>query len=336
MVSFLTKEQREELLSELRLERNRKFADRIRVILLLDKGKPAIKIAEYLFLDESTVRNYEKRYKEGGLEKLVNDYYMGRSSYLSSEEQSKLIVELESKVYLTTKSIIFYVSKEFGVIYTVGGMTRLLHKLGFSYKKPKGVPGKAKTEEQEAFVEEYNRVKKRSLVYFADSTHPMLNPVLSAGWIRKGQEFDIKTNSGRQRVNINGAIELNTLNVVSRSCKKVNGSLMCDLLRAIRLRHPKARRICLILDNAPYNKSNRVRDFALELRIKILYLPPYSPNLNPIERLWKFMKKKVMANRYYPDIETFQTELMLFLRGIRKHKSELSTLITDNFHIVKT
>ena len=126
MVSFLTKEQREELLLELRFERNRKFTDRIRVILLLDKGKPTIKIAEYLFLDESTVRNYEKRYKEGGLEKLVNDYYMGRSSYLSSEEQSKLIVELESKVYLTTKSIIFYVSKEFGVIYTVGGMTRLL------------------------------------------------------------------------------------------------------------------------------------------------------------------------------------------------------------------
>ena len=179
-------------------------------------------------------------------------------------------------------------------------------------------------------------MKKRSLVYFADSTHPMLNPILSSGWIRKGQEFDIKTNSGRQRVNINGAIELNTLNVVSRSCKKVNGRSMCDLLRAIRLRHPKARRICLILDNAPYNKSNRVRDLALELRIKILYLPPYSPNLNPIERLWKFMKKKVMANRYYPDIETFQRELMLFLRGIRKHKSELSTLITDNFHIVKT
>ena len=173
-------------------------------------------------------------------------------------------------------------------------------------------------------------------MYFADSTHPMLNPILSSGWIRKGQEFDIKTNSGRQRVNINGAIELNTLNVVSRSCKKVNGRSMCDLLRAIRLRHPKARRICLILDNAPYNKSNRVRDLALELRIKILYLPPYSPNLNPIERLWKFMKKKVMANRYYPDIETFQRELMLFLRGIRKHKSELSTLITDNFHIVKT
>ena len=333
---FLKKEQREELLSELRLEKNRKFADRIRVILLLDIGESSSDIAKFLFLDESTIRNYERRYEEGGLEKLVNDYYIGRSSYLSIEEQSQLTGELETKVYPTTKSVILYIKKEFGVVYTVGGMTGLLHKLGFSYKKPKGVPGKANTREQEVFVEEYNKVKKKGLVYFADSTHPMLNPILSSGWIRKGKEYEVKTNSGRQRVNINGAIEMKTLNVVSRSCKKVNGSSMCALLRAIRLRHWGARKIYLILDNAPYNKSSPVRDLAKELKIRIMYLPPYSPNLNPIERLWKYMKKEVMANRYYPDVETFQEELMLFLRGIRKHRQELSTLITDNFHIVKT
>ena len=247
-----------------------------------------------------------------------------------------MIVELESKVYPTTKSIISYVKEEFGVVYTIGGMTSLLHKLGFSYKKPKGVPGKAKRKEQEAFLEEYNEVKDKGFVYFADSTHPMLNPVLSSGWIRKREEFDVKTNSGRERVNINGAIEINTLSVVSRSCKKVNGQSMSDLLRAVRRRHLKERNLYMVLDNAGYNKSYQVQDLAEELGIRIMYLLPYSPNLNPIERLWKFMKKKVMANTYYPDVKTFQQELMLFLRGIRKHKQELSTLITDNFHLVKT
>ena len=333
MGQFLTISEREGLLSELHLERNRKYADRIRIILLLDEGEPISKVAKYFFLTENSVRNYKSRYKEEGL---LIDYHTGRSSYLSCEDQSQLITELESKVYLKTSAIIFYVKREFGVVYKIGGMTTLLHQLGFSYKKPKGVPGKAKREEQEVFIEEYNKVKEKGLVYFADSTHPILNPVLSAGWIRKGKEFDIKTNSGRQRVNINGAIELNTLSVVSRSCDRVNGSSMCDLLRAIRLRHQKARRICLILDNAPYNRSFRVKDLAKELGIKIMYLPPYSPNLNPIERLWKFMKREVMANRYFPDVETFQKELMLFLRGIRKYRYELSTLITDNFHIVKT
>ena len=169
-------------------------------------------------------------------------------------------------------------------------------------------------------------MRDKGLVYFADSTHPMLNPVLSAEWIRKGKEFEVKTNSGRERININGALEIRTLRVVCRSYKRVNDHFMCDLLRGIRLRHPGSERIYLVLDNAPYNRSYRVRDLAKELRIKILYLPAYSPNLNPIERLWKFMKKKVMANTYFPDVDTFQHELMMFLRGIRKYRNELSTL----------
>ena len=90
------------------------------------------------------MRNYKSRYKEEGLEGLLIDYHAGRSSYLSCEEQSQLITELESKVYLKTSAIISYVKREFGVVYKIGGMTTLLHQLGFSYKKPKGVPGKAK------------------------------------------------------------------------------------------------------------------------------------------------------------------------------------------------
>ncbi len=99
------------------------------------------------------------------------------------------------------------------------------------------------------------------------------------------------------------------------------------------MRNPEEQRIYLVLDNAAYNKSLKVKLLARQLGIRILYLPAYSPNLNPIERLWKFMKKKVMANHYFPDLKTFRKEIMLFMRGIRKYKNELSTLITDNFQI---
>ena len=118
MKGFLTKEQRKELLSELHLERNRKYADRIRVILLLDSGESATDIARFLFLNDSTVRNYEKRYKEGGIEGLIIDNHIGRSAYLSQEEQRKLVLELGSKIYPTTKAIISYVKKEFEVVYS--------------------------------------------------------------------------------------------------------------------------------------------------------------------------------------------------------------------------
>ena len=99
-------------LSELSLEREKKYADRIRIILLQDQGEPMIKIAEYFFLTERSVNNYKNRYKQGGLEKLLNDYYTGRSAYLSPEEQKRLTVELETTAYPNTKSVISYVKDE--------------------------------------------------------------------------------------------------------------------------------------------------------------------------------------------------------------------------------
>ena len=332
----LSKEQKRELLEELHLERNRRYADRIRVILLLDEGEPISRVAKYFFLDEGTVRNYVNRYKFGGLEGLVSDNYTGRLSYLSEEQKQDLSTILESRLHSSTKEIIKLVKSEFNITYTINGMTSLLHELGFSYKKPKGVPGKADIKEQKKFIKTYNKVKKKGLVFFADSTHPMLNPVLSAGWIKKGSEFKVKTNSGRQRVNINGAIEIKSLDVISRSCEKVNKNSICDLLKAIRSKHPKEKVLHLVLDNAPYNRSYKVQNLAVKLKIKILYLPPYSPNLNPIERFWKFVKRKAIANTYFSDIKIFRKELMLFLRDVRQYKQELSTLVNDNFHIIET
>lgn len=338
MNSFLTGKQKAELLTFLRLERNRRRADRIRVILLLDNGESVTDIARFLFFDEGTIRNCKRRYEEGGLPRLVYDNHKGRMSYLSEEQRKELILELESKIYPTTKAVVLYVQKTFGLVYTVNGMTALLHNLGFSYKKPKGVPGKANIEKQKAFIQKYRRIKNRGdLVYFADSTHPMLNPVISSGWIKKGVEFKVKTNSGRERVNINGAIEINSLDFVSRSCERVNKDSMRELLRAVRARQPmRDKKLYLVLDNAPYNRAFQVRDLAKSLGITLLYLPPFSPNLNPIERFWKFVKKKAMANVYFSDLKTFRKELMLFLRGVRKYRSELSMLITDNFHVIET
>lgn len=95
----LSKAQRKELLSELRLERSRRYADRIRVILLLDDGESPSDIARFLFMDEGSIRNYHRRYEEGGIERLVNDHYIGRKAFLTDEQQLVLMLELESKVY---------------------------------------------------------------------------------------------------------------------------------------------------------------------------------------------------------------------------------------------
>ena len=109
---FLTRQQKAELLSELDLERNRKYADRIRVILLSDEGEPADQIARYFFLHEGTVRNYQDPYKEGGLEGLIIDDHSGRMSYLSLEQKKELSLELESKIYPSTRAVVLYVKEK--------------------------------------------------------------------------------------------------------------------------------------------------------------------------------------------------------------------------------
>jgi transposase len=336
MGKFLTADERDELLQELCLERSRKYADRIRVILLLDDNKKYKDIAEFLFLDEGSIANYRKRYKEGGIEGLINDHYLGRTAWLTKRQLLMLEKHLKNRINGSTKEVISYVKKKFGVKYSRGGMTELLHRLGFTFKKATAVPGKASKEEQRKFVKKYNNLPAKVPVYFGDSTHPEFGPTISYGWIKKGEVFEVKTNSGwRKRVNICGAIEMNSLQVVTRTFATINKYSICNLLRGI-AQKTSGENSYLVLDGASYNKAHIVKTLAKKLKIKILYLPAYSPNLNPIERLWKFMKKKVTANKYYEEFDDFKKSLVNFFKGIRKYKSELQSLITDNFPILGT
>jgi transposase len=113
MGKFLDKNQKQQLEAELRRERGRKHADRIRVILLLDKGETYTDIAKFLFLDEGTIANYRRRFKEGGLEELLSDDYKGSASFLSLDDQIELEAHLQETVYLSVKSMLEYVKKRF-------------------------------------------------------------------------------------------------------------------------------------------------------------------------------------------------------------------------------
>lgn len=336
MGNFLEKTQRQQLETELRRERQRKHADRIRVILLLDKGWTYAKIAEALFIDEATIANYRRRYKEGGLESLLYDDYKGSESFLSIEGQHELELHLLENVYLSIKSMLNYVNRRFKVHYTVGGLTALLHRMGFSYKKPKAVPGKAKIQRQKEFIALYNDIKGKGKIYFGDSVHPHQNPILGYGWIKKGLEMEIFSNSGRAHLNIAGALCLDGMDVITRSYDRINAAAICQMLIAIRAKNESEENIYYILDGAGYHRAKEVKAKALELKINLVYLPAYSPNLNPIERLWKFFKKKVMYNIYYETFAEFKKAASVFFQGLRGYRDELSTLLTDNFTPVGT
>jgi len=336
MYKFLNKEQRQELLDELQIERSKRYADRIRVILLLDDNKTYKSISEYLFLDEGSIANYRKRYMEGGIEGLILDEYSTKRTKLNIFEEFQLANELDDRIFASTKEVVNHILKKYKVKFSISGCNNLLHRLGFSFKKAKGVPGKAKKKDQEEFIEKYNSLKGKGKIYFGDATHPLHNTILSSGWIRRGEEKEVFTNSGRNRVNVFGAISIDDLDVVTRSYDTINQVSVCNFLKALREKNSNGEKLYFILDRGPCNKALSVRELAKELNIEIVFLPAYSPNLNPIERLWKFFKKKVLYNQYYEKFKDFKLVCATFFRGIRKYESELATLITDNFSAVGT
>ena len=118
--------------------------------------------------------------------------------------------------------------------------------------------------------------------------------MISYGWFKKRLEFDVLTNSGRFHLNINGALCLDVPDIVARTCERVNRDLICDIFYSIRLKNSEEENF--ILDNTPFNRSNKAGKKAKELGINLVYFPYYSPNLNPIERLWKFFPMLVMIS----------------------------------------
>lgn len=327
-----------ELRAAHRETRDKREADRIKAVVLLATGWSAQQVAEVLQVDPNTVRNHFSRYRDGGLKALVHVAYRGSACELSAAELTLLDAHLQTHLYQTAKAVARWVEEQFGVSYTESGMTALLHRLGYVYKKPKVVPGKANPEAQKAFLEEYEKLKQskgeEDPIYFMDAAHPQHNPVLACGWIKRGEDHAVRTNTGRQRVNINGAIDLGRLEPVVRFDDTINAQSTIALFEELERINPSATHIYVICDNARYYRSKAVRAYLKTSRIKVVFLPPYAPNLNLIERLWKFFKKKTLYNRYYETFADFKAACAEFFVDPAKYHAELRSLLTENFEIV--
>ncbi len=169
-----------------------------------------------------------------------------------------------------------------------------------------------------------------------DGSHPQHNSVATYGWIKKGKTKELKSNTGRQRLNINSAFNIEELSAVSDYGDSINAQSTISLLKKVELRHPDAEFIYTICDNTRYYRSRMVRKYLENSKIKLIFLPPYSPNLNLIERLWKYFRKIVLYNKYYETFDEFKKTCKAFFRRIKRHKGELSSLMTENFQIIGT
>lgn len=224
-------------LSDLKLLHRRtpekRYADRIKAVILLGSGWPVGKVAEALLINRNTVRSDYKLYKAGGKKQLLTMNYQGSQGYLTDAQLDKLDVHLQERLYLSVKEIVHFVE----ACWSVSGMIALLHKLNYVYKKPKLILGKVEAEVQADFLEKCEKLKKNKgesdLIYFMDATHPRHNPVLANGWIKCGMERGILSNTGRSRVNINGAICLSDMKPIVRFDEMINAESTITLFNQI-------------------------------------------------------------------------------------------------------
>ncbi len=217
-------------------------------------------------------------------------------------------------------------------------MISLLHRLNFVYKKPRLVPGKANADSQESFLKDLKMLEEQlsetdQLVYL-DGVHPQHNSKPSYGWFKKGDKALLKANSGRQRININGGLNANNLEVTTIVADSINAQSTMSLFQKLEEQYPHAKRIIAICDNASYYRSKLVTEYLKNSRIEIKFLPPYSPNLNLIERLWRFMNTKIRNNQYYEKFVEFKTATLSFFENISTFKEELKSLLSKKFHII--
>ena len=176
-------------------------------------------------------------------------------------------------------------------------------------------------------------VKGYGKVYFVDAAHLLHNAVPSQGWIKRGTTVELKTNSGRNRLNVLGAYSPDDHTLISiEGTESCDAELVCQLLRKVRAANP-GKRLLLVLDNARYQRATIVQLLAKRLRIRLLFLPPYSPNPNMIERFWKFLRKQVMRNTYYATFTEFRAAIQQLLTNLDTYAQELTTLMAEKFHL---
>ena len=309
-------------------------AYRIHVIILLGMGMTPAEVSEIILLDEDTVRTYFSKYASGGLVSLLETSYQGSNKKLTPDQIIRLQEELDNNIHLTTKSVCRFVYLEFDVEYSERGMASLLNNIGYVYKKPDLKPGEPDEQLQEYFLEQYvnflKTKKDNDLIFFMDAIHPVHNTQAAYGWFRKGEKREIKSNTGRERYNIHGAMNADTYEVTAVfSEENINANSTIDLLKTLEKLHPYAGNIYVLLDNARYHFSSVVQEYVKTSKIKLISIPAYSPEFNLIERFWKLFKKKVIYNTHYPTFKEFKAACLNFFKIQHRYEDEIFSIMGE-------
>jgi transposase len=340
---FLTAKERAELTV---LARNglaeHRVARRANAVLLLDKGWSCQRVAEALLLDDDTVREWRDLFGASGVQGLSRFEMGGGASFLSAAQEAQLKAWIVEALPHTTRVVGAYIRRQFGVEYeSRSGLIKLLHRLGLEYQKPEIIGRNLDESKQTAFIAAYenllNSLAPDEAVLFVDAVHPTHATRPVGCWTTKQDNLAIEQTSGRQRLNIHGAIDLETGQTCMSEAETIDALSTIRLLESIETLYPLMALIHVFLDNARYHHAKLVQQWLAQpgRRIRLHFVPAYCPHLNPIERLWGVMHKNITHNKSYATYKDFAEATLGFLReDVPRRWREFRSAVTDNFRVI--
>ena len=305
------------------------------VILLKSQGLSQKYIAQIAGISGNTVRSYLRDYQAGGIEKLKEIQFYQPQSEL--KKHTKTMEDYFRKhPPATIKAARAIIEELTGIQRGLTQVRAFVKSIGMRFLKTGSLPAKADVEEQKRVATKQLKPRLKEAktgkrkVFFVDASHFVFG--MFPGMLWCFMRLFVQTPSGRQRYNVLGALDAITHKLITVSnTDYINAESVCELLRQIKKQHKK-KPITLILDNARYQRCNKVIELSATLPIELLFLPPYSPNLNLIERFWKLVKKKCLYSKYYPDFLSFKNAISSLIDNVHvTHKDELLSLLTLKF-----
>ena len=286
-------------------------------------------------ISENTLRAYLGQFREGGVERLKRTDWDGPESELADHRRA-IEEHFRNNPPRSTGQAAADIERITGIRRGPTQVRKFLKRLGLKFRKLGMIPAKADAAEQAKFLDEKLRPRLKQarrlkrVVCFVDAAHFVHGTFLGYLWCFT--RLLIRGPSGRRRFNVLGAIDAVTRELTTvANDTTIDATAIGELLRKLSDRYPGPP-MTLVLDNARYQRCESVRALAAELKIELLYLPPYSPNLNLIERLWKFVKKEVLTCRYYEDFSRFKASIVECLDQVEgKHSEAIASLLTLKF-----
>jgi transposase len=338
----LTPKQRKDISERRRQAQDRRIYQRLSAVLWSDDGRTREEIAELVGVSTRQVGQWLRIFRNKGLDELCTLHYQGDPGRLGPAQVKQLKQEIEKGVFHNADQIRTWIEASFAVTYSASGVKDLLRRIGASFHKVSGFFWKADVKKQKQFVRKYRRHKRqagpKTRRYFVDACHPVWGvDLLYSCWLLVGQRFYVGVGNGRKRLNILGAYSPEDQDYVDLRLTKENitGEQFVKLLEKLLAKHPKTEKFLLYLDNAKYYSKPCVKQWlAAHRQFRLVFLPAYSPNLNLIERLWKFLRKKAFQ-RWHKTFDELQVAVAGVLDHLGDYRDELATLMRERFAIVE-